>query len=525
MYHPTFETFQDLSRHGNLIPVYREVLADLETPLSAFLKVQEGPYAFLLESVEGGEKWGRYSFLGGNPAAVLRCDGGQVTLLRNGREERLPYQNDPLEAVRGILEGVRTVQVPGLPRFTGGWVGYFGYDLVRYFEDLPDRGLKGFDLPEFFLMRYDVFLVFDNVSHTIKVVANIQTHGKKPRQAYDEAVGEIEAVIEKLETRLTPHASNPPSPPFAKGGLGGIMRLTPRGEENLVIAQRESNMTEATFEAAVRRAKEYIRAGDIFQVVLSQRFETPFTGEPLSLYRALRLINPSPYLFFLRCGDFTLLGSSPEVMVRKEGRRIELRPIAGTRPRGETEETDRALERELLADQKERAEHVMLVDLGRNDVGRVSVPGSVRVTEMMAIERYSHVMHIVSNVVGELQEGLDAFDVLRACFPAGTVTGAPKIRAMEIIEEMEPDRRGPYAGAVGYIGFSGNLDSCITIRSILLWGGKAYFQAGAGIVADSDPEKEYQETLNKAAAMRKAVEMASVQSPRSEVQGLRIDED
>ncbi|MBI5379061.1 MAG: anthranilate synthase component I, partial [Nitrospirae bacterium] len=464
---------------------------------------------------------------GGMPAAVVRCDRGQVTLLRNGREERLPHRDNPLEAVRGLLGGYRTVQVPGLPRFTGGWVGYFGYDLVRYFETLPDRGLKGFDLPEFFLMLYDTFLVFDNVSHTIKVVANAQvqesgvrSQESEVRRAYEEAVGKIDAVIEKLETRLAPRASRFGSP-LTPAPL-------PRGEREKKgegPSATMSNMSQEAFEAAVRRAKEYIRAGDVFQVVLSQRFETPFTGDPLSLYRALRLINPSPYLFYLRCGEFTLLGSSPEVMVRKEGRKIELRPIAGTRPRGDSEETDRALERELLGDQKERAEHVMLVDLGRNDVGRVSVPGSVRVTEMMTIERYSHVMHIVSHVVGDLQEGLDAFDVLRACFPAGTVTGAPKIRAMEIIEELEPDRRGPYAGAVGYVGFSGNMDTCITIRSILLRGGKAYFQAGAGIVADSDPEKEYLETVNKAAAMRKAVEMSDVRGPMSEVEGTKSRRD
>ncbi len=351
MYHPTFETFQDLSRHGNLIPVYREVLADLETPLSAFLKVQEGPYAFLLESVEGGEKWGRYSFLGGNPAAVLRCDRGQVVLFRNGREELLPHQGDPLETVRGILKGYRTVQVQGLPRFTGGWVGYFGYDLVRYFEVLPDRGHKGFDLPEFLLLRYDTFLVFDNVSHTIKIVTNVQSDGKDPRRAYDEGVQAIEAIIEKLETRLAPRASRLGSP-LTPSPL-------PRGEREKKCegpSATMSNLSQEAFEAAVRKAKEYIRAGDIFQVVLSQRFETPFPGEPLSLYRALRLINPSPYLFYLRCGEFTLLGSSPEVMVRREGRRVELRPIAGTRPRGDSEETDLALERELLADEKERAE-------------------------------------------------------------------------------------------------------------------------------------------------------------------------
>lgn len=490
MFQPSLEEFKKKAKQGNLIPVYREIVADIETPVSAFGKIDNRRFSFLLESVEGGEKWGRYSFLGSGPSLMIRSFGDTVEIIRNGRVERRQINGDPLTEVRDLLSVFRPVPDPGLPRFYGGAVGFIGYDTVRFFERIPDRGKPGLGLPDVFFVITDTLVIFDNMTHTMKVVSNAHVNGRSVKAAYEEAVAKIEAIVKRLKSR-------------AKGQVSAAKAK--RWKKTSLL---KSNFTQAEYEDAVLKAKEYIKAGDIFQVVPSQRFETKVSAEPFEIYRALRLINPSPYMYFLRCGDATIVGASPEVMVRLEGGKIDLRPIAGTRKRGKTEEEDRLLAEELLSDPKERAEHIMLVDLGRNDVGRVSAPGSVHVSELMTIERYSHVMHIVSNVRGALSEGKDAYDVIRACFPAGTVSGAPKIRAMEIIEELEPTRRGPYAGAVGYFGFSGNMDTCITIRTLIIKDGRAYIQAGGGVVADSDPTMEYQETVNKAKAMMRAVEMA-----------------
>jgi anthranilate synthase component 1 len=492
MIYPDFKEFRKLATKGNLIPVYREILADMDTPVSAFRKIDDGRYSFLLESVEGGEKWGRYSFLGSRPSVVVRSSGRSVEIIRQGKKEIRSFANDPLEVLKDMLSEYRPVPNPELPRFYGGAVGFIGYDVIRFFEEMHEREKPGLGLPDVFFIVTDTLVIFDNVTHRIKVVSNAHVNGASITAAYREAVEKIDVIVKRLRRNLK---AKPSTSGAAVGHSARRVRL-------------KSNFTQPLYEQAVLRAKEYIKAGDIFQVVPSQRFESPIRVEPFEIYRALRLINPSPYMYFLRCGDATIVGTSPEVMVRLEGDGIDLRPIAGTRRRGATEEEDRALERELLVDPKERAEHIMLVDLGRNDVGRVSTAGSVHVSELMVVERYSHVMHIVSNVRGRLAEGKDAYDVVRACFPAGTVSGAPKIRAMEIIDELEPTRRGPYAGAVGYFGFSGNMDTCITIRTLVIKDGMAYIQAGGGVVADSIPALEYQETVNKAKAMMRAVEMA-----------------
>jgi len=485
MHIPSLIEFKEKAGRGNLIPVYRELLADLLTPVSAFMKIDTGGYSFLLESVQGGEKWARYSFLGSNPSVIIRTEGRTAHVQKDGRTTSYTLEGNPLDFLKGVMDEYRPVEVDGLPRFSGGAVGYIGYEAVGFFEDIKLSEKPGNDCPDMFFMLTDTILVFDSVAQKIKVVANAHVGEAGPEAAYAEAVAKIDALVATLTGKL-PRRKSP----------------RPRIGQTL-----KSNLTKKAFEKSVRAAKEYIKAGDIFQVVLSQRFEKKAKLDPFDVYRALRVINPSPYMFYLRMGDFTLAGSSPEVMVRVEGDRVELRPIAGTRRRGATEEEDLALERELLADPKELAEHIMLVDLGRNDVGRVSSPGSVAVNELKVIEHYSHVMHIVSNVRGDLAEGMDSYDVMRACFPAGTVSGAPKIRAMQIIDELEPTRRGPYAGAVGYFDFSGNMDTCITIRTLVFKDGNVYVQAGAGIVADSDPETEYAETVNKAAAMMKALEM------------------
>jgi len=490
MFRPSLEEFKQKAKKGNLIPVYREILADMETPVSAFRKIDDGRHSFLLESVEGGEKWGRYSFLGSRPSVVVRSFDRKVEIIRRGKVEIHLFDLDPLEAIKNILSAYKPVPDPALPRFFGGAVGFMGYDVVRFFEDLPNREKDGLDLPDMFFMLTDTLVIFDNITHMIKVVSNAHVDGRSATAAYNEATKKIEALVAKLKRNRRPPAGERRARKKVKTGPLG------------------SNFTQPQYERAVLKAQEYIKAGDIFQVVPSQRFHTVISAEPFEIYRALRLINPSPYMYFLRCGDATVVGASPEVMVRLEGDRIELRPIAGTRRRGATEDEDGFLAEELLADPKERAEHIMLVDLGRNDVGRVSVAGSVQVSELMVIERYSHVMHIVSNVRGTISAGKDSYDVIRACFPAGTVSGAPKIRAMQIIDELEPTRRGPYAGAVGYFGFSGNMDTCITIRTLVIKDGVAYIQAGGGVVADSDPAAEYQETVSKAKAMMRAVEMA-----------------
>ncbi len=492
-YKPSLEEFTAKAREGNLIPVYREILADMETPVSAFKKIDQGDYSYLLESVEGGEKWARYCFLGTRPSVIFKSKGRRVELIKNGEKESFETAN-PLQTLKELLTRYRPVVIEGLPRFFGGAVGYISYDMVRFFENLPADGEDDLDLPDAVFIFTDTILIFDNINLTIKVVSNVHLDGSlRPEEAYENAKQQIEALIAKLRQPISDYSvlgGAAPGPPSARAV--------------------DSNISRTQYLEVVARAKEYIQAGDILQVVPSQRFNSDITGPPFDIYRALRSINPSPYMYYLKLDELTLIGSSPEVLVRMEGRRIEVRPIAGTRPRGLTEAEDTQLEKELLADEKERAEHLMLVDLGRNDVGRVAEVGSVEVTEFMAVERYSHVMHLVSNVCGKLQAGKDAFDVLAACFPAGTVSGAPKIRAMEIIDELEPTRRGPYAGAVGYFSFSGNLDTCITIRTILVKDGVAYVQAGGGVVADSIPELEYQETLNKAQALLRAIELAGV---------------
>jgi anthranilate synthase component 1 len=494
MFIPSYEEFVRLSEKGNLIPVYREILADLDTPVSAFLKIDDGRSAYLLESIEGGEKWARYSFLGSNPSLTLRGSGNRMVLASASGEEETLSCKDPLDAIQKVMNRYQPVEVPGLPRFFGGAVGYLSYDVVRYFENLPSTldPVPPLDVPETFFLLTDTLLIFDNVSQRIRVVSNAHTQGRSLEEAYREATDKIEKTVQRLRG------------PYSRSKTGQENEHGGGDFEGPL----DSNVTPSEFHKSVDRAKEYIRAGDIFQVVLSQRFSKRIQADPFDVYRALRVINPSPYMFFLRFGDFALVGSSPESLVRCEEGVIETHPIAGTRKRGKNAEEDQDLAEDLLQDPKERAEHVMLVDLGRNDVGRVARMGSVTVDEFMGVEKYSHVMHLVSNVRGTLAEGKNAYDVLRACFPAGTVSGAPKVRAMEIIEELEPGRRGPYAGAVGYFSFSGNMDTCINIRTILIKPPMAYIQAGAGIVADSDPQKEYEETVNKAKGMVTAITMA-----------------
>ena len=484
---PNFADFVALARQGNVVPIYREILGDLETPVSAYIKLAGNSPSFLLESVEGGEKWGRYSFLGLHPSLVVKVGGDEVILQTRNGEDRQPHGGNPFARLRQVMRSYQAVRLPDLPRFFGGLVGYLSYDMVRYIERLPTLAAAG-GIPEAILLLTDHLLIFDNVRHTIKVVALVHIDPDQSLETlYEQGLAAIEALIADLRA---PHA-------FAAAVPGnGTVELT-------------ANMTKERFQEIVLRAKEYIAAGDAIQIVLSQCFQTPWRHEPFDLYRALRSINPSPYMFYLNLDDLILAGASPEILVRLEENKVELRPIAGTRRRGETPEQDKALEQELLADPKERAEHIMLVDLGRNDVGRVAEIGSVKVTELFAVERYSHVMHIVSHVEGRLAPDKDALDVLAAAFPAGTVSGAPKVRAMQIIEELEPTRRGPYAGAVGYLGFSGNMDLCITIRSLTVHQGQVYLQVGAGIVADSDPASEYQETVNKAMAMVRAMELAA----------------
>lgn len=486
MYYPTKEEFLKLAEKGNLIPVYTEILADFETPLSAYTKIAKGDYSFLLESVEGGERIARYSFLGSSPSLVFSSKGETITL-REGKIARSFSAKDPIEELKKILSKYKVVKVKGLPRFSGGFVGYFGYDMVRFIEQLPDKNKDDLKTPDSVFMLTDTILVFDHVDHKIKVVSNVHV-GSDAASSYDEAVAKIDSIVKSLRAPVRE----------------GFPALTHKTKPLML----KSNFTKQAFEEAVNKAKQYIKAGDIIQVVLSQRLEASIESHPFQIYRALRSINPSPYMYYLKLGDFYLVGSSPEIMVRCEDGKVEVRPIAGTRPRGRSEKEDEALIKELLEDPKEKAEHIMLVDLGRNDIGRVCDYKSVKVSELMTIEKYSHVMHIVTDVSGDLRKGMTVFDVIRATFPAGTVSGAPKVRAMEIIDELENIRRGTYAGAVGYFSFSGNLDTCITIRTILIKDNRAYVQAGAGLVADSKPEAEYNETLNKASALLRAIELA-----------------
>ena len=489
MYYPSRAEFKEKARQGNLIPVWKEVLLDSETPVSAFRKIGSSQYAFLLESVEGGENVGRHSFLGSEPFAVFTAKGETVTVSRNGREQtrRLGPGEDPLTALKALLSEYQFVPVEGLPRFCGGAVGFIGYDVVRFFERLPQRATDDLGLPDCVLVLTDTCLIFDHAYHRGKVLSNALVNGD-PDRAYDEAVRKIEALCARL---AAPAPVVPPPRPLPKD-----TRLAP-------------NLSREEYERMVVRAKEYIAAGDVIQVVLSQRLSRQVGADAFDVYRALRSLNPSPYMYYLTYGSLRIIGSSPERLVSVEAGEVITRPIAGSRPRGKTPEEDEALAAELLADEKERAEHVMLLDLGRNDLGRVCRYGTVIVDEQMVVEKYSHVQHLVSNVRGRLRADRDQFDVLRACFPAGTLSGAPKVRAMEIIEELEPTRRGPYGGAIGYFSFSGNMDTAITIRTIVCTNGTAHMQVGAGIVADSIPEREYEEcVLLKGGALLKAIEMA-----------------
>jgi anthranilate synthase component 1 len=488
---PDQESFVRMAEQSGLVPVHRTIIADLDTPLTIYAKIAAAQsHAFLFESMEGGEKWGRYSFIGLDPLVNFTSNGATVTITRPGAEEpgRTSSPVNPLHELRELLASFNASRAPGLPRFFGGAVGFLGYDMVRFIEEIPDSN-PPLDIPDSSFMVPRLVLIHDAVQQQLTVVCNVEvSEGSDCLELYADAISRIDKVVNQVRAPLP----------------GGFAAGDPAGAKH----EFTSNMDQASYEAMVERAKEYILAGDIIQVVLSQRFHTTTSLDPFLLYRSLRHINPSPYLFFLKMDDTILIGSSPEILVRLEDGDIELRPIAGTRQRGKTPEEDKALEQELLADPKERAEHLMLVDLGRNDVGRVAVGGSVMVDDLLIVERYSHVMHIVSGVHGKLMEGQDQFDVLDACFPAGTVSGAAKIRAMEVIDELESERRGPYAGAVGYFGFSGNMDFCITIRTFVMQGDNLWIQAGAGIVSDSVPQKEYEETINKARGLRRAVELA-----------------
>ena len=504
---PSIDEFCELARRGNVVPILAELIADNETPVSAFKKLDcSGGYSFLFESTEKNDESGRFSFVGSDPRIVIRIYGHELQITELGEERRVERTGDPLDELRKLIVRYQFVSRPELPRFSGGAVGFLGYEAIHFFEPkVPAAARDELKLPEMIFMITGSLLIFDHRLRTLKIVANAFLEDGPLERIYARASDSIHAIMRQL-------------------AKSADLPLVPAADREIQPAH--SNFHPEEFERAVERAKEYIRAGDIFQVVLSQRFESEFSGDALDFYRCLRFINPSPYMFCLKFGaDFALVGSSPEMHVRLIGDAVEIRPLAGTRPRGLTSEKDERNAAELLADPKERAEHVMLVDLARNDVGRVSDFGTVRVTELMEIERYSHVMHIVSNVTGRLRTGCTGFDLVRATFPAGTVSGAPKIRAMQIISELESTRRGCYAGAIGYFGFDGNVDSCIALRCAVLKDGKAYFQAGAGIVADSSPRSEYEETVNKAHAMAKALSMATRITPsRKDKRGCKATE-
>jgi anthranilate synthase component 1 len=475
MYYPTLEEVKKLNKGGNLVPVYREVVADLETPVSAFLKINRGGYSFLLESVEGGQRLARYSFIGTEPYKVVSTSG----------EDKM----NPLPLISEEINKYKVVQVGDLPRFCGGAVGYLAYETVNRFEELPSPVADPLGLPESLFMFVDTLLVFDHVTHKIKVLSYVHLTGDI-EESYQKAVAKIDDLVDRLNQPLQPEE-------YTKANL-------PLKKDYSI----SSNFSKKDFEASVEKIKHYITSGECIQVVPSQRLSQPTDAAPFEIYRALRTVNPSPYMFFLNFNGFQIIGASPEILVRVEDGMVMTRPLAGTRPRGKSTAEDAKLERELRNSEKERAEHIMLVDLGRNDIGRVSEPGTVKVTDLMDVERYSHVMHLVTHVQGKLRSDLTAFDALQACFPAGTVSGAPKIRAMEIIAELEPEKRGPYAGAVGYFSFSGNMDMAIAIRTMIVKDGVAYVQTGCGIVYDSVPDVEYQETLNKAQALLKAMSQA-----------------
>lgn len=536
---PGFDEFSALAGKARVVPIYREIVADLETPISVFIKLAGKGPGYLLESVEGGDKVARYSFIGVEPFLTIEVRGGRAFVRRSAPADRgrsvsegIPGTasnrpsgagsnlsgpedfdgENPLEVIRRILKDYRAAAVPGLPRFSGGVVGYLGYDLVRLVENLPAPPVDFLGFPDALLMATRIVVIFDHATHRTKVVYNCipdEVPGEDPETSYQRATAALDRAVEAIRGRapnaaFRDHASRFPTDDRVPGYA--TRRVFPHGLDR--TSPIASNTSRERFEESVLRAKEYIAAGDIFQVVLSQRFQAGISAHPLDVYRVLRSINPSPYMFYLDFGDLQLAGASPEMLVRLEDGVVETRPIAGTRPRGKTPEEDLKLEIELRNDEKEKAEHVMLVDLGRNDVGRVCRFGTVEVPALMRVDRYSHVMHLVSEVRGELAPGKDALDALMACFPAGTLSGAPKVRAMQIIDELEPERRGPYGGAVGYFGFGGNMDTCITIRTVAMKDGKAFVQTGAGIVADSVPETEFHETLHKAGAMVKALQMA-----------------
>jgi anthranilate synthase component 1 len=494
VYYPSLKEFLKLSGKANVIPVYQQISADLDTPVSSFLKFKKDDYAFLLESVEGQEKIARYSFLGSHPALIFESKARNIRLIYQGNKRRIKRfiaDSTPLAEIEKIMSGFRVAQIKGLPRFHGGFVGYIGYDAVRFFEKIPDKNPDDLKFPDAVFILTDTVLCFDHINHTIKIIANCLLPEDKKLSLrekisiYRQAVKKIESIRKDLGCTLSQKAKED-----SKGG------------RKIKIS---SNFAKSGFCAIVNKAKKYIKRGDIIQVVLSQRFKARVKKDPFDIYRNLRSLNPSPYMFFLKLSGVTLIGSSPELLVRCEDGLVQTRPIAGTRRRGKTDSQDKVLEKELLSDAKEKAEHLMLVDLGRNDLGRVCKPGTVKVNNFMGVERYSHVMHLVSDVSGRLSKKSSIYDVLRACFPAGTVSGAPKVRAMEIIDELENLRRGPYAGCVGYFSFSNNLDTCITIRTICIKDNHVYIQAGAGIVADSQGEKEYTETVNKAKALMEAI--------------------
>ena len=490
MYKPSLKEFLKLTQKGNVIPVYKEINADLDTPVSAFLRIRQGDYSFLLESVEGQEKIARYSFLGTDPSLIFKSKGKQIEVIdiTRGKKRQFVTKATPLEEIKKIMQDFRSVELEGLPRFYGGLVGYMGYDTVRFFEKIPDKNKDTLKIPDTVFILTDTILIFDRLNHTLKIVNNVilpkQPSLLKKKQLYLQAIKKIDSIYNDFKS-------------FA------ILAKPDKSPERLVIS---SNLSKLEFMRMVKKAKEYIKRGDIIQVVLSQRFKIKTQKDDFEIYRTLRSLNPSPYMYYLRLKDFSIIGSSPEMLVRCENGLVQNRPIAGTRRRGRSIQEDARLEKELLSDEKEKAEHLMLVDLGRNDLGRISKLGKVKVDDFMRVEKYSHVMHLVSGVSAVLdKKRFDIYDVLKAAFPAGTVSGSPKIRAMEIIDELENLRRYLYAGSIGYFSFSHNMDTCIAIRTIILKDGFAYVQAGAGIVADSVPEKEYQESVNKAKAMMEAI--------------------
>jgi anthranilate synthase component 1 len=495
-HHPAFDDFLKWAGKAQCVPVYRQLTGDCLTPVSAFARIERSAPSFLFESVIGGEKVGRFSFLGTEPFLQFEARGHDVVVTPKGDHAGATRStsDDPFRALEELVARYRAVHLPGLPRFAGGAVGYAAYDAVRYTEHLPSCPPDDRGLPDLSFALYDRMVIFDHIRKTVLVVAQAHLEpGIEPRTAYDRARGRVDELVDRLGA---------PAPDLGLNDINtdGPVHHTPR-----------SNFVREKYEQVVRHCQEYIKAGDIFQVVPSQRFQLETTARPINIYRVLRVVNPSPFLFYLSFGDFSLIGSSPEILVRVEDGLVTIRPLAGTRRRGKDEAEDNALAEELLADPKERAEHIMLVDLGRNDVGRVADPGTVELSDVMKVERYSHVMHITSNVTGRLSRGKSAFDALRAGLPAGTVSGAPKVRAMQIIDEVEPHKRGPYGGAVGYIDFTGNMDTCIALRTLVLQGKNAYIQAGGGVVYDSVPADEFEETVNKAKGMLKAIEIAETQ--------------